>query len=316
VATVSKVTNDRPGVAAATAERVMEVVEALGYETSIVAASLRRRSTNVIGILLAGFDPFAAEVLKGISAHAVNKGYELLAYSGAIADDGAVGWERRSLSRLGGTLIDGAIVITPTVDIPATTVPVVSIDPHRGSLGEAVVVCANAAGARTATQHLIGLGHRRIAHISGRTDLESAHLREQGYLEALADAGIAFDPDLVRYGGYRAAWSVEPTRELLDLPNRPTAVFAANDHSAFGVIQAAHEAGLRVPEDLSVIGFDDIPESANSAPRLTTVAQPLHEMGAAAVDLLIAQLEGSPTRDHVVLPAHLVLRDSTAPISS
>ena len=326
VATVSKVTNGRDGVAASTAERVMEVVSQLGYETSLVASSLRRIRTNVIGILLAGFDPFASELLKGISGEAVGKGYELLAYSGAISDDNAVGWERRSLSRLGGPRIDGAIIITPTITIPASSIPVIAVDPH--TLSEAdfaadhgaarpvvtpTVDCDNVEGGYAATQHLIDLGHRRIAHVRGRGDLESAHLRERGYRAALRDAGIPFDPDLVRDGGYRAAWSTDAAHELLTRADRPTAIFAANDLSAFGVLDVARDLGLRVPEDLSVVGFDDIPEAARVSPRLTTIAQPLQAMGARAVDMLLARLDGKDVEDHVQLASHLVVRETTAP---
>ncbi|GAB2461083.1 LacI family DNA-binding transcriptional regulator [Xylanimonas ulmi] len=313
VATVSKVVNGRYGVASSTAERVLEVVAQLGYETSLVASSLRRSRTNVIGILLAGFDPFATEILKGISAEAVGKGYELLAYSGAISDDNAVGWERRSLSRLGGTLIDGAIILTPTVSVPTSSVPVIAVDPHTGSGGPSTIDCDNIEGARAATRHLIELGHTRIAHVRGRTDLESALLREQGYRDALEAAGIAYDPGLVRDGGYRAAWAIDAARELLTLPDRPTAVFAANDLSAFGVMEVAHELGLRIPQDLSIVGFDDIPEAGSATPRLTTIAQPLQEMGARAVTMLIALLEGREVEAHVQLPSRLVVRRSTAP---
>ncbi len=313
VATVSKVVNGRYGVASTTAQRVLEVVANLGYETSLVASSLRRSRTDVIGILLAGFDPFATELLKGISAEAVGKGFELLAFSGAISDDNAVGWERRSLSRLGGTLIDGAIILTPTVSLSAASVPVISVDPHTGSDGHHVVDSDNVEGARTATKHLIELGHRRIAHIRGRTDLESAHEREQGYRLSLEEAGIAFDPDLVRDGGYRSAWSTSAARELLSLPDRPTAIFAANDLSAFGVMEVAHELGLRVPHDLSIVGFDDIPEAASASPRLTTVHQPLQEMGARAFTMLLALLDGRGTENHVRLASRLVVRKSTAP---
>lgn len=313
VATVSKVVNGRYGVATTTAQRVMEVVANLGYETSLVASSLRRSRTDVIGILLAGFDPFATELLKGISAEAVGRGYELLAYSGAIGDDNAVGWERRSLSRLGGTLIDGAIILTPTVSQPAASVPVISVDPHTGSGDHHVVDSDNVEGARAATQHLIDLGHRRIAHVRGRTDLESAHQREQGYRASLADAGIPFDPELVRDGGYRAAWSTEAARALLTLPDRPTAIFAANDLSAFGVMDVAYEMGLRVPHDLSVVGFDDIPEAASATPRLTTIHQPLQEMGARAFLMLLKILDGHDAETHVRLPSRLVVRKTTAP---
>lgn len=312
VSTVSKVINDRYGVAPETYDKVMDIVSDLGYESSLVASSLRRHSTNVIGILVPEFEPFSTELLKGISSAVEGTGYELLAYSGNLGHN-QVGWERRSLSRLAGTLIDGAVIVAPTSTITDATIPVVAVDPHTGRPGPSTVEADNVGGARAATQHLIDLGHRRIAHVRGRTDLVSAQLREQGYREALEAAGIPFDAELVRVGGYRAAETTDAARELLTLRQRPTAVFSANDLSAIRVIEIARELGLRVPEDLSVVGFDNVPEAANAVPALTTVAQPLHQMGAEAVRLLLGLLAGVPSEDHLLLPATLVLRASTAP---
>ncbi|WP_431279583.1 LacI family DNA-binding transcriptional regulator [Leifsonia poae] len=314
VPTVSKVVNGRYGVAPATLKRVMTVVEELGYETSLVASSLRRQRTNVIGILVAEFESFSVELLKGASAAAAEAGYELLAYSGLVAGNGSVGWERRSLSRLAGTLIDGAVIVTPTVLIPTTSIPVVAIDPHTGQGGPATVDSDSLGGSRVATRHLIELGHRRIAHFRGRSDLASAQLREAGYRESLAEAGIEFDPTLVLDGGYQTAQTAAAALELLTRADRPTAVFAANDMSAIGVLQAAHELGLRVPEDLSVIGFDDIPEAARATPPLTTMAQPLHDIGAQALRMLIELLGGGDVPERVHLPAKLVVRGSTGPV--
>ncbi|HEY3546411.1 MAG TPA: LacI family DNA-binding transcriptional regulator [Propionicimonas sp.] len=312
VSTVSKVINDRYGVAPETYDKVMDIVSDLGYESSLVASSLRRNSTNVIGILVPEFEPFSTELLKGISSAVEGTGYELLAYSGNL-EHNQVGWERRSLSRLAGTLIDGAVIVAPTASVTDATIPVVAVDPHTGKTGPSTVEADNVGGARAATQHLIELGHRRIAHIRGRTDLVSAQLREQGYREALVAAGIPFDPELVRVGGYRAAETTDAARELLSRSDRPTAVFAANDLSAIRVLEIARDLGLRVPEDLSVVGFDNVPEAANAVPALTTVAQPLHQMGAEAVRLLLGLLAGGTTEDHLLLPASLVVRASTSP---
>jgi LacI family transcriptional regulator len=306
------VINDRYGVAPETYDKVMDIVSDLGYESSLVASSLRRNSTNVIGILVPEFEPFSTELLKGISSAVEGTGYELLAYSGNL-EHNQVGWERRSLSRLAGTLIDGAVIVAPTASVTDATIPVVAVDPHTGKTGPSTVEADNVGGARAATQHLIELGHRRIAHIRGRTDLVSAQLREQGYREALVAAGIPFDPELVRVGGYRAAETTDAARELLSRSDRPTAVFAANDLSAIRVLEIARDLGLRVPEDLSVVGFDNVPEAANAVPALTTVAQPLHQMGAEAVRLLLGLLAGGTTEDHLLLPASLVVRASTSP---
>jgi LacI family transcriptional regulator len=314
VATVSKVMNGRYGVAPATFERVMGIVNELGYETSLIAASLRRSKTNVIGVLVTEFEPYSAELLKGISAAAHGTGYELLAYAGWAEDSPRDGWERRSLSRLAGTLIDGAILVTPTVLMPETSVPVVAIDPHTGRGGPSTVDSDNIGGARAATDHLLQLGHTRIAHLRGRADLESSHLREQGYRASLEAAGVPVDPELVLDGEYRRKEGRERTLELLDRSAPPTAIFAANDLSALGAIAAAQELGLRVPQDVSVIGFDDIPEAGRSAPSLSTFAQPLHAMGAEAFRMLIDLLTGGEGgRRHEHLLGSLVVRDSTAP---
>lgn len=313
IPTVSKVVNGRDGVAAETSRRVLEVVERLGYETSLIARSLRRSRTGVIGILVTEFEPFSAELLQGISSAATGKGYELLAYAGLVSVDAEAGWERRSLSRLAGTLIDGAIVVTPTSSMSDLSIPVVSIDPHTGPDGHAAIESDNSGGARAATEHLIGLGHRRIAHVRGREGLASAELREAGYRDALLAAGIAFDPSLVVTGGYQTSLTIDAARTLLTLSDRPTAVFAANDSSAIGVLEVAAQLGLRVPADLSVIGFDDIPQAANATPPLTTVAQPLHSLGAQALNMLLGLLEGQDVAEHVQLPASLVVRASTGP---
>lgn len=319
VATVSKVINERYGVAATTVQRVQEVIEHLGYESSIVARSLRSHRTNVIGVLVAEFEPFSTEILKGASTAIAGTGYELLAYSGGGSTAPKIGWERRYLSRLGGTLIDGAILVTPTVVDIQAQFPVVAIDPHAGPGDLPTIDGDNLAGAVIATEHLTELGHRRIGFIAGRSDLESARLREEGYRTALVKAGIEFDPGLVRVGDYRRESSHAAARELLTLPERPTAIFAANDLSALGTLDVAAELGLRVPEDLSVVGFDNIPESALTTPPLTTVSQPLQRMGAEAIALLIRTIDGAvetsdPRETHLTLPTELVRRGTTSAV--
>lgn len=314
VATVSKVINGRYGVAVSTSARVQQVIDELGYESSLVARSLRSHRTNVIGILVAEFEPFSTELLKGTSERVAGTGYELLAYSGGGRQGAGVGWERRYLSRLSGTLIDGAVLVTPTVVDAQPGIPVVAVDPHTGRSGLPTIDSDNIRGTITATEHLIGLGHRRIGFLAGRPDLESARMREEGYRKALANAGIAFDPGLVRVGGYRPEIADQPVHELLDLPHRPTAIFAANDLSAIRTMEVAREMGIRVPQDLSVIGFDNVPESALTTPSLTTINQPIRRMGAEAIDLLIGLLDGdADPNTHLTLPTELVERGSCAP---
>lgn len=311
VATVSKVINGRYGVAASTLVKVQEVIEQLGYESSLVARSLRSSRTNVIGILVAEFEPFSTELLKGTSQAIAGTGYELLAYSGGGSTTPKVGWEKRYLSRLSGTLIDGAILVTPTVVEADSGVPVVAVDPHAGPAGLPTIDSDNFAGAVTATEHLLRLGHRRIGFLAGRPDLESSRLREEGYRAALAAAGLAVDPELVRVAGYRRETAHSPARELLTLDEPPTAIFAANDQSALGALDVARELGLSVPDDLSLIGFDNIPESAMTTPPLTTINQPIQRMGSEAITLLIRLMNGDADPDtHLTLPTELVERGS------
>ena len=313
VSTVSKVINQRYGVAEETMARVQAVIQDLGYEASLVAQSLRNHRTNVIGILVADLEPFSTELLKGAADAIRGSGFELVVYSAGGRTGDMAGWERRYLARLSGTLVDGAVLVTPTVVDVHYGAPVVAVDPHAGSSGGFPTVDADSLrGARLATEHLLSLGHRRIALLAGRPDLESAKLREQGYREALAAAGVPFDPALVRIGGYDADLSALAAQELLTDPRRPTAVFAANDVTAIATIEVALRLGLRVPEDVSIIGFDNIPESVRCTPQLTTVNQPIRTMGERAVEMLIQLIRKEPVeRTHITLVTELVLRGST-----
>ncbi|MGN7947198.1 LacI family DNA-binding transcriptional regulator [Microbacterium sp. 22215] len=312
VSTVSKAVNGRYGIADATVRRVLDTVKELGYESSLVASSMRARRTGVIGVLLADFEPFSAEILKGVGAAMHDTGFDLLAYAGSHhgASDG---WERRSLSRLSGTLIDAAIMVTPTVVNAGTEIPVVAVDPHTGRADLPTVESDSFGGALAATRHLIELGHRRIGFLAGRPDLRSAGLRDAGYRRALADAGIPLDPSLIGIGRYELEATRESARVMLSGDSRPTAVFAANDLSAIAVIDVAHQLGLRVPADLSVVGFDDVPEATRRALPLTTIQQPMRRLGAVAADMVFTLLSGGEIDEmNVILPTRLVVRATTA----
>ena len=313
VATVSKAINGRYGVKAATADRVLEVVRRLGYETSLVASSMRARTTGVIGVLVADFEPFSAEVLKGVGAALRDGPFDVLAYSGA-RHAGGEGWERRSLSRLSGTLIDGAIIVTPTVTNISAEVPVVAIDPHTGPADLPTVESDSFRGAQEAVRHLVELGHRRIAFVAGRPDLRSSIARDAGYRRALADAQLPFDQSLVGEGSYEEDTVRGVAAALLQRRDRPTAIFAANDVSAIAVTEVAAELGLSIPGDLSVVGFDDIPDASQRSPALTTVRQPMQRLGGEAARLVLALMSGSaPEATHLRLPTRLVARATTAP---
>ncbi|WP_433673975.1 LacI family DNA-binding transcriptional regulator [Microbacterium gorillae] len=311
VATVSKAVNGRYGVASATVARVLDAVEALGYESSLVASSMRSRRTGVIGVLVADFEPFSAEVLKGVGTALADYRYELLAYSGLSEQ----GWERRSLSRLSGTLIDAAIMVTPTVVGVTADVPIVAVDPHTGRADLPAVESDSFTGAFEAVSSLISLGHRRIGFLAGRPDLRSSAMREAGYRRALSHAGIDYLPRLSAVGMYDADTVRSVARPLLLQPEPPTAVFAANDLSALALIEVATELGLNVPGDLSVVGFDDVPEASHgSALPLSTVRQPIQRLGAEAARMLVSLMAGETLeRTHLILPTKFIPRATTAP---
>jgi LacI family transcriptional regulator len=313
VATVSKVINGRYGVSAATNERVKAVIRDMGYEASLVAQSLRNHRTNVLGILVADLEPFSTELLKGAADAIRGTGFELVVYSAGGRTADHVGWEQRYLSRLAGTLIDGAVLVTPTVVDVRDGAPVVAVDPHAGPSHLPTVDSDNLRGAQLATRHLLDLGHRRIALLSGRPDLQSARLREQGYRVALAAARVPIDETFIRIGGYDFERSAASARELLTAPHKPTAIFGANDVSALAAVRVAGELGIRVPEELSVVGFDNVPEAALATPPLTTVEQPIREMGRRATGLLIDLVDQKRVAStHVTLATRLVIRQSTA----
>ncbi len=277
VATVSKVINGRYGVAATTTERVQQVIDDLGYESSLVARSLRSHRTNVIGILVAEFEPFSTEILKGTSQAITGTGYELLAYSGGGRAGPDAGWERRYLSRLSGTLIDGAILVTPTIVDTGASVPVVAIDPHAGPAHMPTVDADNLARC--------GAGDRAPAARSGTAgSASSAGARtssppgcaRRATAPRWRAAGVEVDPELVRVGGYRRQSATGPARELLTAGRPPDGDLRrqrpVRDRDAW---TSPRELGLSVPDDLSVVGFDNVPESALTHPPLTTV-EPAH----------------------------------------
>lgn len=309
VATVSKVVNGRYGVSKETFETVQRVIDELGYVGNLSASSLRSSKTNVLGILVASFEPFATELLKGAASAVGGSGYELLAHAG----NDVHGWERRSLARMGGTLIDGAVVVTPTVVEATNVIPIVAVDPHWGPTLVPTVDSDGFGGAKAATEHLLSLGHTRIALMGGRGDLDSAREREKGFRAAMAAAGVSVDEELVRDSRYDPDVATEVAGELFAMERPPTAIFAANDITALSAMAVAARMGMSIPGDVSIIGFDDIPEASLANPRLTTVRQPLQAMGAAAMAMLLDMLAGVEREPHIRMDTELVIRETCGP---
>lgn len=313
--TVSRVLNGHANVRPATRERVLEAIRQLDYHPNTSARALVTRRARTIGVM--SFDTRLygpASTLLAIERAARAEGYAVTLISIPTLDRDSV---RTAVRSLAGQAVDGAIVIAPRERAAhglgdlRPELPVVAVE--AGHASEIPVVSVDqAAGARLATEHLLTLGHKTVWHVAGPADWLEASERIDGWHAALDDAGRPAVP-IVR-GDWSPRSGYEAGLELLDKP-RLTAVFAANDQMALGVMHAFHERGIRVPDDVSVVGFDNIPESAYFTPSLTTVHQDFDEVGRRGVRLLIDIMHGG--RDRVGpparVPAELVRRRSSAP---
>lgn len=314
VSTVSRVLNDKDDVAIDTYEQVKQVISELGYTSSLAAKSMRSRKTNVIGLVMPDVgDSFSVEVMKGVNQAIAQFGYDLIMYTGG--DASASSWparEQKYISLLNGSITDGVVIVAPYALTFPTTYPVVAVDHHPGDTNFPAVVSTNREGALAIMEYLIQLGHRRIGYVGGRSDLQSGIRRYQGYVDALQQADIPVNPELVQEGNFTIDVGYRCGQHLLNLPERPTAIFAANDQSAFGVIRAAHEMELKIPDDVSIVGFDNIPETAYFLPGgLTTVDQSVRQMGLAATEMLVKLIKGEALAETIYkVPTRLVVRGS------
>jgi LacI family transcriptional regulator len=318
VSTVSRVQNEKDDVAPETYERVRQVIARLGYTSSLAARSMRSQRNNVIGVIMPDVaSSYCVEVMRGINQAITQSDYNLIIYTtGYIWRSGTADQERRYVALLNGSITDGMIVVAPVATYFSADAPVVVIDPNNGSPDYPAIIATNRAGALAVMAHLTGLGHRRIGFITGRPELISANQRLQGYKEGLAAAGIPLDENLIQIGDYETPRAIECTRALLSLEDPPTAIFASNDLSATGVYQAAQGAGWRIPQDLSVVGFDNVRDTAFLAPPLTTVDQFISEMGSVATNMVIELVKGEALESNShKIATQLVIRDSCAPLA-
>jgi LacI family transcriptional regulator len=313
VSTVSRVLNDRVDVAQETYDNIQRVISELGYTSSLAAKSLRSRKTNVIGLVVPDLEQsFCLKVVKGVHRAIEQLDYDLMVYTGGNSREQS--WaarERQHVSLLNGSITDGIIVVTPTAETFSTHYPLVAIDPHLDSTDFPSVIATNHVGALAAMEYLLGLGHRRIGFIGGRPDLQSAVRRLQGYKDSLRQVNIPLDPALIQVGDFTRKTGYLCAQKLLALPARPTAIFAANDKSAIGAIEAITEAGLNVPGDISIVGFDNIDEASFVNGGLTTVDQFIEEMGRAAVEMLVNLIQSKPVEHQVQrIPTKLIVRNT------
>ena len=315
VATVSRVLNGKGPVRAETRERVLAAVAHLGYVPHSAARSLSTRRTMSIGVLLPDMHgEFFSELVRGIDLAARGAGYHLLV-SGSHSDPTEA---VAVLQALHGR-VDGLILMTPALGGGASLrrslprrVPVVLLNDHGSGGGHDTLRIDNRLGARLAVDHLLGLGHREIAFISGPVDNSDALERLQGYRESMRAHGSPPQPRLELPGDFGEESGARAGEEIARLAARPTAIFAANDAMAIGCLAALRDRGLSVPADVSIVGFDDIPIARYLTPALTTVHVPIAELGRRAMGRLLETIEGPPDRPavHAVIAPTLAIRAS------
>ena len=315
--TVSRVVNDKNSIAPEKRARVLEAIERLGYVPNIQARKLAGGRARVVGLVVHDlWSSYQVEILRGIDTELAAGQYDLMLYT----SHGRAATESAYVSALTQGLAEGLLLLLPrglsayVSGLTQRQFPYVLID-HEGVPGVAPAIgAANRLGAYHATRHLLELGHRRIGFITGNLEFGAARERLDGYHAAFSDFNCQVDHSLVCEGDFQRPRAVAAGRALLSRFERPTAIFASNDVSAFGVMEAARELGLRIPEDLSVVGFDDIPEASNVDPPLTTVRQPLEEMGRVAVRTLLATMHDQGHRtERIELPTRLIVRASACP---
>lgn len=313
--TASRAINNRSGVSWETREHVLKVAADLGYVVNRAAQKLSGGRSHVIGVIATDLEnQYTGALIASMSEAAWEVGYETLIYSHVEREKRPSG----SVVQLLRQISDGVIAVLPLEfgylgELASISIPVITVD-HVGEHADFPSVATDCYdGARAAVRHLIDLGHRRIAYVAGDERLASARERRHAYIETLVQHGLDVDPSLIIVGDFSEQRGFTAAAKLLSLPRPPTAIFAANDMSAFGAIAAIREAGLRVPDDMSVVGFDDIPSAKQFNPALTTVRQPLYQIGRSAVDTLLAHIAGiEPVSPLVTLPTEMVVRASTA----
>jgi LacI family transcriptional regulator len=316
--TVSRVLNNQPGVKQRVRERVIQVIQDHNYSPKVAARHLASARSDSIGVLIPRsaaaslHDPFIAAMIQALFESSAQQGY--FAMVAMVTADRETGFYDRILR---GRNFDGVIMFSSDIDDPILPLlikdggPLVLIGRHPYFENVAWVDVENREGANEAVSHLISLGHRRIGLINGQLQMESALARRDGYKQALLEHGLAIDSDLMVEGFYSQPAAYQAMHALLDLPQPPTAIFAASDGMAVGALNAIRDRGLRVPDDVAVVGYDDLTLADQSTPPLTTVRQPVQEMSEHAVRLLIEQIRGDGGAGSVRLSAKLIVREST-----
>ncbi len=317
-ATVSYIINDGPRhVADSTREKVLQAIKELGYQPNAVARSLRMQKSNIIGLIIPdNKNTFFAEVALGVEQVAFENNFNVIMCHSAYKQEREMAYVDMLISHQ----VAGVIWIPCSQDVRAAQElkrfhkPFVLVDRVISNVNSPSIVVDNFQAGFQVTQHLVSLGHQKIGYIDRSVDMSNNMDRLRGYRAALEEANVKFDPNLVTRGGFRHEDGYAACKRLLSIQDPPTAIIAYNDMNAIGVMDAAHELGLRVPQDLSVAGIDNLAFSKYSFPPLTTVDIPKFEMGIASTKLLIELIKGDSQSEQIITccTVHLKVRSSTS----
>jgi LacI family transcriptional regulator len=321
IATVSAFINTTSNVRAELGQRIETAIREIGYERNAIARSLKIGATRTIGLTVADIrNPFFTDVVATIQQVLNRAGYAVMLCS----NDEDTAKQDEQIKLLLDRMVDGLIIAPAGEDeimrrlVTSTRKPVVLIDRVCDGLDIDAVVLDNARAVADATSYLIGLGHRRIGYISGHPGTSTGRDRLAGYRDALAANGIAYSPVLVREGNFRETDGYRAAMQLLTMPDRPTALFSANNLMVIGAMRAIRDVGLSCPADVSVACMDDFPWADVFSPRLTTIAQPVEAIGEQAAHLLLERLRSGAATEarRLVLHGRLMVRDSCSPVGS
>ncbi len=319
IATVSNVITGAVRVSQKLRRRVEAVIQETDYHPDHVARSLKMKRTRLLGMVISDItNPFFPQLVRGAEDVALRNNYLLITFN----SDDQVDRERRILSVLRTRRVDGILlVVAPQSgesshirNVVRAGIPLVCVDRLAPGLPVDSVTVDNAGGTRECIEHLLWRGHRRIGIITGPNSLQNSRERSDGYMTALREAGVAIDPRLVREGDFRVESGYNLGRQILQLPDRPSALFISNYTMALGLLKAAEDLQLRCPKDLAIAIFDDLPFLFAFRPHLTAVSQPAYEMGCKSVELLLNRIEGrekSAVPVSVRLRTELKIREST-----
>ena len=304
-------------VSEAARARIMEAAAQLNYTPDPFARRMRGEKSNLIGVFVNNIGSLVLhELIKVISDEARRRGFDLIVFNAERFDSPG----RMETSDMLSKLCDGLLMLLPNNDdgyldvIEKHGFPCVLVNFDARDMNLPVVVAENRIGARSAVEHLLGLGHRRIGFIAGSAGTGQSMERQKGYADALAAAGLPLDPALIVEGAFMQAGGYAGTEQLLALDDVPSAIFCANDEMAFGAIDAISSKGLKVPADISVMGFDDIATARFVFPTLTTVRQPFVEMAARAVGEVVDIIQGREfTPGKIAFATEIIIRNSTGP---